>query len=449
MLEKITDTFSGIIRTIGGKSVITEKNIEDAVESIKTALLEADVNLRVIRRFVNSTIEEAKGEKVLRAVNPGQQFVKIVHDKMTALLGDAKTDLHLKGPDTQSVILFSGLQGSGKTTSAVKLAARLKKEGRKPLLAACDLVRPAAVEQLYITAEKINVPVYKEDIPLPGTPKDSLRIAKEAKKFAAKNGYDTIIIDTAGRLQLDEAMMGEIADIKKELKPDETVLVADSMTGQNAVDIAKTFDERLGLTGIILTKFDSDTRGGAALSLKSVTGKPVLFIGTGEKIEDFEVFHPERIAGRILGMGDVVSLVEKAQETIDIKEAERLQKKMAANEFTLQDMLEQLQQVKKMGSIESLMEMMPGLSGQIREEDIDKSGLKAQEAIIRSMTKKERANHLIIGPSRRKRIARGSGTSVAEVNRLIKQFEKTRLMMKKMAKNKGMQAKMMQQFGGF
>ena len=449
MLEKITDTFSGIIRTIGGKSVITEKNIEDAVESIKTALLEADVNLRVVRRFINSTIEEAKGEKVLRAVNPGQQFVKIVHDKMTALLGDAKTDLHLKGPDTQSVILFSGLQGSGKTTSAVKLAAKLKREGRKPLLAACDLVRPAAIQQLCITAEKANIPVYKEDIPLPGSPKDSLRIAKEAKKFAAKNGYDTVIIDTAGRLQLDEVMMDEIADIKKELNPDETVLVADSMTGQNAVDIAKTFDERLGLTGIILTKFDSDTRGGAALSLKSVTGKPVLFIGTGEKIEDFEVFHPERIAGRILGMGDVVSLVEKAQETIDIKEAERLQKKMASNEFTLEDMLEQLQQVKKMGPIESLMEMMPGLSGQINPQDIDTSGLKTQEAIIRSMTKKERANHLIIGPSRRKRIARGSGTSVAEVNRLIKQFEKTRLMMKKMSKNKGMQAKMMQQFGGF
>ena len=449
MLEKITDTFSGIIRTIGGKSVITEKNIEDAVESIKTALLEADVNLRVVRRFINSTIEEAKGEKVLRAVNPGQQFVKIVHDKMTALLGDAKTDLHLKGPDTQSVILFSGLQGSGKTTSAVKLAAKLKKEGRKPLLAACDLVRPAAIQQLCITAEKADIPVYKEDIPLPGSPKDSLRIAKEAKKFAAKNGYDTVIIDTAGRLQLDEVMMGEIADIKKELNPDETVLVADSMTGQNAVDIAKTFDERLGLTGIILTKFDSDTRGGAALSLKSVTGKPVLFIGTGEKIEDFEVFHPERIAGRILGMGDVVSLVEKAQEPIDIKEAERLQKKMASNEFTLEDMLEQLQQVKKMGPIESLMEMMPGLSGQINPQDIDTSGLKTQEAIIRSMTKKERANHLIIGPSRRKRIARGSGTSVAEVNRLIKQFEKTRLMMKKMSKNKGMQAKMMQQFGGF
>ena len=448
MLEKLTDTFGGIIRSISGKSVITEKNIEETVESIKMALLEADVNLRVVRRFVNSTIEEAKGEKVLRAVDPGQQFIKIVHDKITALLGDAKTDLHLKGPNTQSVILFLGLQGSGKTTSAVKLAARLKKEGRNPLLAACDLVRPAAVQQLCITAEKASVPVYKEDIPLPGTAKDSVRIAKNAKNFAAKNGFDTVIIDTAGRMQIDDAMMDEIADIKKASAPDEVLLVADSMTGQNAVDIAKTFDEKLNLTGVILTKFDSDARGGAALSLKSVTGKPILFIGTGEKIEDFEVFHPERIAGRILGMGDVVSLVEKAQETIDLQTAERMQKKLASNEFTLEDMLEQLQQVKKMGPIESLLDMMPGLAGQIRDQDIDTGGLKIQEAIIRSMTKKERANHLIIGPSRRKRIARGSGTSVAEVNRLIKQFEKTRLMMKKMTKNKGMQAKMMQRFSG-
>ena len=448
MLEKLTDTFGGIIRSISGKSVITEKNIEETVESIKMALLEADVNLRVVRRFVNGTIEEAKGEKVLRAVDPGQQFIKIVHDKITALLGDAKTDLHLKGPDTQSVILFLGLQGSGKTTSAVKLAARLKKEGRNPLLAACDLVRPAAVQQLCITAEKASVPVYKEDIPLPGTAKDSVRIAKNAKTFATKNGFDTVIIDTAGRMQIDDAMMDEIADIKKTAAPDEVLLVADSMTGQNAVDIAKTFDEKLNLTGVILTKFDSDARGGAALSLKSVTGKPILFIGTGEKIEDFEVFHPERIAGRILGMGDVVSLVEKAQETIDLQTAERMQKKLASNEFTLEDMLEQLQQVKKMGPIESLLDMMPGLAGQIRDQDIDTGGLKIQEAIIRSMTKKERANHLIIGPSRRKRIARGSGTSVAEVNRLIKQFEKTRLMMKKMTKNKGMQAKMMQRFSG-
>ena len=448
MLEKLTNAFSDVVRNVTGKAKISEKNIEEAVDKIKMALLEADVNLRVVRRFVNSTIEEAKGEKVLRSVDPGQQFIKIVHDKIVALLGDSKTDLHLKGPDTQSVILFLGLQGSGKTTSATKLAARLKKEGRNPVLAACDLVRPAAIDQLCVMAEKAGVPVYKEDVKLPGTAKDAVRIAKNAKEYAKKNGHDILIVDTAGRLQVDEAMMAEIADIKSAVKPDELVLVADSMTGQNAVDIAKAFDEALGLTGVILTKFDSDARGGAALSLKSITGKPILFVGTGEKIEDFEPFHPERIASRILGMGDIVSLVEKAQETIDMEEAEKLQKKMASNEFTLQDMLEQLQRVKKMGPMQSLMEMIPGLAGQISEQVIDTSGMKVQEAIILSMTKKERANHLIIGPSRRKRIAKGSGTSVAEVNRLIKQFEKTRLAMKKVSRNKGMQNRMMQQFGG-
>ena len=442
MLEKITNTFSDVFRKITGKSTITEKNIEEAVEQIKISLLEADVNLRVVRRFVNSTIEEAKGEKVLRAVDPGQQFIKIVHDKICALLGDEKKDLQLKGPDTLSVIVYVGLQGAGKTTAAAKLAARLKKEGRKPLLSACDLVRPAAVEQLCVLGEKIGVEVYKEDT------KDAVKVAKNAVSHAKKHGYNTLIIDTAGRLQVDEAMMDEIAEIKKAVNPDELILVADSMTGQSAVDVAKTFDEKLSLTGVILTKFDSDARGGAALSLKSVTGKPILFIGTGEKIEDFEPFHPDRIASRILGMGDVVSLVEKAQETIDLEEAEALQKKMANNDFTLQDMLEQLQRVKKMGPMESLMQMIPGLAGQIGDQDIDTSGMKVQEAIILSMTKKERANHLIIGPSRRKRIAKGSGTCVADVNKLIKQFEKTRLMMKKMSKNKGMQQKMMQQFGG-
>ena len=448
MLEKISNTFGDIVKTVSGKSTITEKNIEEMVEKIKMALLEADVNLRVVRRFVNSTIEEAKGEKVIRSIDPGQQFVKLVHDKILALLGDKKTDLNLKGPDTQSTILFLGLQGSGKTTSAVKLALKLKKEGRKPLLVACDLVRPAAIDQLTVMAEKADVPVYKEDIKLPGTAKDAIRIAKAGKDFARKNSYDTIIVDTAGRLQVDEDMMKEIADIKKAIGADEVLLVADSMTGQNAVDIAKTFDEELGLTGVILTKFDSDARGGAALSLKSVTGKPILYIGTGEKIDDFEPFHPDRIASRILGMGDIVSLVEKAQETIDIEQAEKLQKKMASNEFSLEDMLEQLQQVKKMGSMQKIMEMMPGLAGQIGDQDIDTSGMKVQEAIILSMTKKERKNHLIIGPSRRKRIAKGSGTCVADVNKLIKQFEKTKLMMKKMAKNKGMQQRMMQQFGG-
>ena len=440
MLEKITGTFSGILRKISGKSTITEKNIEEAVDEIKMALLEADVNLRVVRRFVNSTIEEAKGEKVLKSVNPGQQFTKILYDKMVSMLGDSKQDLHLKGPDTQSVILMLGLQGAGKTTAAHKLAARLAKDGRKPLLAACDLVRPAAVEQLSVLGQKIGVPVYKENS------KDAVKNAKEAIDFAKKNGYDTIIIDTAGRLQIDEEMMAELVKIKKVTEPVEVLLVADSMTGQNAVDIAKSFDEQLGLTGVILTKFDSDARGGAALSLKTITGKPILFIGTGEKTEDFEVFHPERIASRILGMGDVVSLVEKAQETVDAEQALKLQKKMARNEFTLQDMLEQFQSVKKMGNMQSIIDMIPGMSG-VDASAMDMGGMKKNEAIIQSMTYKERMNHLIIGPSRRKRIAKGSGTSVADVNKLLKQFEKTKLMMKKVSRNRGMQSKMMNQFG--
>jgi len=440
MLEKITGTFSNIVKTLSGKSKITEKNIEDTVEEIKMALLEADVNLRVVRRFVNSTIEEAKGEKVLKAVDPGQQFTKIIYDKIVSMLGDTKQDLHLKGPDTQSVILMLGLQGAGKTTAAHKLAARLLKEGRKPLLVACDLVRPAAVEQLSQLGEKIGVPVYKENS------KDAVKNAKESIDFAKRNGYDTIIIDTAGRLQIDEDMMDELVRVKKATDPVEVLLVADSMTGQNAVDIAKTFDEQLGLTGVILTKFDSDARGGAALSLKSITGKPILFIGTGEKTEDFEVFHPERIASRILGMGDVVSLVEKAQETVDEEAALKMQKKLQRNEFTLQDMLEQFQQVKKMGSLQSIMDMIPGMSG-MDASQMDTSALKKNEAIIQSMTYKERLNHLIIGPSRRKRIAKGSGTSVAEVNKLIKQFEKTKLMMKKVSRNRGMQGKLMNQMG--
>lgn len=443
MLEKLTDTFGSIIRSLSGKSKITEKNIEETVEQIKMALLEADVNLRVVRRFVNSTIEESKGEKVLKAVDPGQQFIKIINDKIVAMLGDTKTDLKLKGPDTQSVVLMLGLQGSGKTTASHKLAAKLKKDGRRPLLVACDLVRPAAIEQLCILGQKIDVPVYKEE-----ETKDAVRVAKNAIDYAKKNGFDVIILDTAGRLQIDEEMMAELVSIKKSLNPDEVLLVADSMTGQNAVDIAKSFDEQLGLTGVILTKFDSDARGGAALSLKTITGKPILFIGTGEKTEDFEIFHPERIASRILGMGDIVSLVEKAQEQVDIEQAKKLEAKMARNEFTLDDMLSQFQQVKKMGSMQSIMEMMPGMANAMQGRDFDTSSIKRQEAIIQSMTKKERANHLIIGPSRRKRIAQGSGTSVAEVNKLLKQFEKTKLTMKKITRNKGMQAKFMNQLAG-
>jgi signal recognition particle subunit SRP54 len=432
MLEKLSAKITDAFRFVTGKSTISEKNIEDAVEAIKMALLEADVNLRVVRRFVNSTIEEAKGEKVLRSVDPGQQFIKIVHDKLVSFLGDADPSsraLKLRGPDVITNILMLGLQGSGKTTSAAKLALRLKKEGRKPLLAACDLVRPAAMEQLAVLGGQIGIPVYRED-----GAKDSVKVYQNALIFAKQNLIDVIIVDTTGRLQIDEIMMAELSRLKETVKPDELLLVADSMTGQSAADIAKTFDEKIRLTGVVLTKFDSDTRGGAALSLKTITGKPLKFTGTGEKPEDFEPFHPDRIAGRILGMGDVVSLVEKAQEVIDQKEALELQKKMEKENFTLDDWLTQLRAVKKMGSLQSMLEMIPGMQGQISEDDIDKAELKRQEAILSSMTRKERANHLIIGPPRRSRIARGSGTSVAEVARLIKKFEKMRGMMKKMAK---------------
>jgi signal recognition particle subunit SRP54 len=322
-----------------------------------------------------------------------------------------------------------GLQGSGKTTSSAKLAFRLKKEGRKPLLVACDLVRPAAMEQLAVLGRQIGVPVYKEE-----GATDSSAVYKAAVIWAKKNMIDTMIIDTTGRLQIDEPMMAELSRLKTVSSPDELLLVADAMTGQSAVDIAKTFDERIGLTGVALTKFDSDTRGGAALSLKTITGKPLKFIGVGEKPEDFEPFHPDRIASRILGMGDVVSLVEKAQAVIDQKEAEAIAKKIEKETFTLEDWLTQLRSIKKMGSIQSMLDMIPGMSGQFSEEDIEKEDLKMQEAILNSMTRQERANHLIIGPSRRSRIARGSGTSVAEVARLIKKFEKMRTMMKKMTK---------------
>jgi signal recognition particle subunit SRP54 len=443
VFDKLTQKVTDALRFVTGKSAITEKNIEDAVDAIKIALLEADVNLRVVRRFVNSIIAEAKGEKVLRSVDPGQQFVKIVYDKLVSFLGDAGPDgaagqaLKLRGPDVVSSVLMLGLQGSGKTTSSAKLALRLKKEGRKPLLVACDLVRPAAMEQLVVLGGQIGVPVHKED-----GAQDSVKVYRNALAWARQNLIDTLIIDTTGRLQIDEPMMAELSRLKDAAGPDELLLVADAMTGQSAVDIAKTFDEKIGLTGVILTKFDSDTRGGAALSLKTITGKPLKFVGTGEKPEDFELFHPDRIAGRILGMGDVVSLVEKAQEVIDQEEALELREKLERETLTLEDWLNQLRAVKKMGSLQSMVEMIPGMQGRISEDDIDKADLKRQEVILSSMTRKERANHLIIGPSRRGRIARGSGTSVAEVARLIKKFEKMRSMMKKMTKlgkNPGMQ----------
>ena len=437
MLEKLTETFSGITRRMSGNHRISESNIREAVEEIKTALLEADVNLRVVRRLVNRTIEEATGETVLKSVNPGQQFVKIVHDKIVALLGDETAGLELRGPDVTSVILMAGLQGSGKTTTAGKLAARLKNEGRRVMLCAADLTRPAAADQLGVLADQVGVAIYREDGSKPE------KVAKNALKRARKEQYDILIVDTAGRMQVDEDLMREIGRVRDAVNPDEVLLVADAMTGQNAVEIARSFDEKLNLTGIVLSKFDSDARGGAALSFKSVVGKPVKFIGVGEKIENLEPFHPERIASRILGMGDVVSLVEKAQELVDVQEAEKMQEKMVKATFTLEDYLDQFARMRKMGSMQSLLEMLPGMAGQIDESQIDEGRIKREEAIILSMTLEERRNHRIIGPPRRKRIARGSGTSVAEVNRLLKNFDKSRNMMKKMAKNKKLQQQLM------
>jgi signal recognition particle subunit SRP54 len=442
MLEKLSGKLGDLIRQIGGKAHISEKNIQDAINEIKIALLEADVNLRVVRRFVNQATEEALGEKVLRSVTPGQQFVKIIYDRMVALLGGDNQGLTLKGPDTQSVILLAGLQGSGKTTTAAKLALRLKGQGRKPLLVAADLVRPAAVEQLVVLGEKAGVEVFHEDA------RDPVRVVDGALTRARREQFDIVIVDTSGRLQVDDTLMAELVRIRDKARPDEVLLVADAMTGQNAVEIAREFDAKVSLTGVILTKFDSDTRGGAALSVKSITGKPIKFVGVSEKLDGLEPFYPERIASRILGMGDVVSLVEKAQETMELGEAQELQDKLASETFTLEDMLAQYKRMRKMGSIQSIVEMIPGLKGSGAEEKIDEKGMKREEAIILSMTPTERRNYRIIGPRRRTRIARGAGTSVFEVNRFLKKFEKTCLMMKKMSKNSKYQAQVLSQLGG-
>lgn len=443
MFDSISDRFSSILRSLSGKSKITEKNIQDAVEEIKIALLDADVNLRVVRRFINRTMEEAKGDKVLKAVDPGQQFTKIVYDKMVQLLGDPDNQkLNLKGPDTVTVILMMGLQGSGKTTTSAKLAAMLKKQGRRVMMAACDLIRPAAITQLQVLGEQVDVPVYADL-----DTKDAVKVAVEALKKAKREQYDVLIVDTSGRMYLDDAMMKELMDINAAVHPDETLFVADAMTGQNAVTIAQEFEQKVGISGVILTKFDSDTRGGAALSLREVVGKPIKFIGVGEKIENLEPFYPDRMASRILGMGDIVTLVEKAQEAFDQKKAEKLQEKMAKNTFDLQDYLEQIENMTKMGGIGKIIDMLPGAKGNISEDDIDKKELLKEKAIIQSMTFQERQNIYIIGPARKRRIAKGSGTSVGEVGHLLKKFEKMRLNMKKLAKNKKYQAAMMKQMG--
>ncbi|MBO4409956.1 MAG: signal recognition particle protein [Spirochaetales bacterium] len=443
MFDSISDKFSSIIRSISGKSKITEKNVQDAMEEIKVALLDADVNLRVVRRFVNRTMEEARGDKVLKAVDPGQQFTKIVYDKMVQLLGDPDHQkLNLRGPDTVSVILMMGLQGSGKTTTSAKLAKLLKKQGRRVMMAACDLIRPAAITQLQVLGEQVDVPVYAEP-----ESKDPVKVAENALKKAKREQYDVLIVDTSGRMYLDDQMMQELMDVNKAVSPVETLFVADAMTGQNAVTIAQEFEQKVGISGVVLTKFDSDTRGGAALSLREVVGKPIKFIGVGEKLDNLEPFYPDRMASRILGMGDIVTLVEKAQEAFDQKQAEKLQEKMAKNTFDLQDYLEQIENMTKMGGIGKILDMLPGAKGAVSEDDIDKQELLKEKAIIQSMTFQERQNIYIIGPARKKRIAKGSGTSVGEVGHLLKKFEKMRLNMKKLAKNKKYQAAMMKQMG--
>jgi signal recognition particle subunit SRP54 len=441
MLEKLSGKLADLVRQIGGKANISEKNIQDAIDEIKVALLDADVNLRVVRRFVNQTAEEALGAKVVRSVTPGQQFVKVVYDRMVALLGGEHQGLVLKGPDAVSVVLMAGLQGSGKTTTAAKLALRLKEQGRRPLLVAADRVRPAAIEQLAVLAATAGGDVFTGE----GT--DPVRVVRSAMDHARRSLHDTVIVDTSGRLQLDEVLMDELVRIRDACSPDETLLVADAMTGQTAVDIAKSFDERVTLTGVILSKFDSDTRGGAALSIRSITGKPVKFVGVGEKLDGLEPFHPERIASRILGMGDVVTLVEKAQKTMEVSEALALQDKLAGETFTLVDLLDQYRRMRKMGSLRSLVEMLPGLQGAVDEGKIDEREMRHEEAMILSMTSAERLNHRILGPTRRARVARGSGTSVFAVNRFIKKFEKTCLAMKKASRNPAYGARLMSQLG--
>lgn len=410
------------------KGKLTDLEIKQAMREIRIALLEADVNFQVVRDFINRVSEKASGEDILKGLNSTQQVIKIVNDELIALMGSTHSKLAVADrPPT--IIMMCGLQGAGKTTMCGKLAGMLKKQNKKVLLAACDVYRPAAIKQLQVVGGKVNVPVFEEGQINP------VKIAKDALDEAKRQGADVLIIDTAGRLHIDEQLMEELQKIKAEVKPDEILLVVDSMTGQDAVNVAETFNQKLDITGVIITKLDGDTRGGAALSIKAVTGKPIKFVGSGEKMEDIEPFYPDRMASRILGMGDVLTLIEKAQEAFSEEEALKLQKKMKTNSFTLQDYLNQLESVKKMGGIGKLMSMVPGLGGKVKEDDIDESKIIKTKAIILSMTPEERNNPDIIKASRRKRIAAGSGTSIQDVNQLLKQFDMSKEMMRRVSKN--------------
>lgn len=424
MFENLSERLERSFKILKGQGRITEINVAETLKDVRRALLEADVNYKVAKNFTDTVKAKALGQNVLTAIKPSELMVKIVHDELASLMGSEAADLNLSG--NPAVILMSGLQGSGKTTMSGKLARKLKSEkGKRPLLVAGDVYRPAAIEQLKVLASQIDVPVYTEE----GN-KKPVEIAQNAIRYARQNHFDLVIVDTAGRLAIDEEMMNEIEAIKNAVKPQEILFVVDAMTGQDAVNTAREFNSRLDFDGVVLTKLDGDTRGGAALSIRTVVEKPIKFVGTGEKLDALDVFHPARMADRILGMGDIVSLVEKAQEAYNEKEARELQRKIAKNQFNFDDFLNQINQIKKMGNIKDLAAMIPGVGKALKDVEIDDDAFKSVEAIIHSMTKEERQNPAIINASRRQRIARGSGTSLVEVNRLMKQFEQTRKMMK-------------------
>ncbi|MCI7315610.1 MAG: signal recognition particle protein [Bacteroidales bacterium] len=424
MFENLSERLERSFKILKGEGRITEINVAETLKDVRRALLDADVNYKVAKQFTDTVKQKALGQNVLTSVKPGQLMVKIVHDELAALMGGTAHELRLSG--RPSIILMAGLNGAGKTTLSGKLALLLKsKKSRKPLLVACDVYRPAAVEQLRVLAEQINVPIYMDL-----EEKDPVRIARAGVQEAKAKGYDTVIVDTAGRLAVNEELMQEIAAIKQAIEPDDTLFVVDAMTGQDAVNTAKEFNNRLDYDGVVLTKLDGDTRGGAALSIRTVVDKPIMFVGTGEKMEALDVFHPERMADRILGMGDIVSLVERAQEQFNEKEARRLQQRIQKNQFDFNDFLAQIQQIKKMGNLKDLASMIPGVGKALKDVEIDDNAFKGIEAIILSMTPKERQHPEILNTSRKNRIARGSGTTLQEVNRLVKQFEQTRKMMK-------------------
>lgn len=427
--ESLSDKLQNVFKSLRGKGRLTEADVKAALKEVKMALLEADVSFKVVKQFIKSVEGRAVGADVMNSLTPGQMVIKIVHEEMINLMGSETTELKLKGGGDVTVLMMMGLQGAGKTTTAAKIAGKLKSKGKKPLLAACDVYRPAAIKQLQVNGEKQGVEVFTM-----GENQKPVNIAKGAYEHARKNGFNVLILDTAGRLHVDEDMMAELQEIAANLEIDQALLTVDAMTGQDAVNVASTFDEKIGIDGVILTKLDGDTRGGAALSIKAVTGKPILYVGMGEKLSDLEQFYPDRMASRILGMGDVLTLIEKAQESVDEEKAKAMTQKLKKAQFGFDDYLESMNQMRKMGGLTSILSMMPGMGSQLKglEDAIDEKKMAQIEAIILSMTPKERTNPEILNPSRKHRIARGAGVDIAEVNRLVKQFDQMRKMMKQM-----------------